>query len=114
VRDRDTKFTSSFDTVFASIGVEAIKTPVRSPRANAFAERWVRTVREDCLDHLLVFGRQHLESVLVEYVRHYNRARPHRGLELVPPQPCPTRDWTGTVRRQDVLGGLIHEYELAA
>lgn len=63
VRDRDTKFTSSFDTVFASIGVEAIKTPVRSPRANAFAERWVRTVREDCLDHLLVFGRRYLETV---------------------------------------------------
>jgi transposase InsO family protein len=114
VRDRDTKFTSSFDTVFASIGIEAIKTPVRSPRANAYAERFVRTVREECLDHLLIFSRRHLESVLAEYVRHYNRARPHRGLHLDPPQPVDAGDRSGVVRRRDVLGGLIHEYELAA
>jgi putative transposase len=114
VRDRDTKFTSSFDTVLASIGIEAIKTPVRSPRANAYAERFVRTVREDCLNHFLIFDRRHLESVLAEYVRHYNRARPHRGLDLDPPQPRIAGDRTGTVRRRDVLGGLIHEYELAA
>ena len=76
VRDRDTKFTSSFDAVLASIGIEAIKTPVRSPRANAFAERFVRTVRKGCLEHLLVFGRRHVEAVFAEYVDHYNRARP--------------------------------------
>lgn len=114
VRDRDTKFTASFDEVFASIGVEAIKTPVRSPRANAYAERWVRTVREDCLDHLLVLSRRHLEAILAEYVDHYNRARPHRSLQLTPPRPANASDSPGTIRRRNVLGGLIHEYELAA
>jgi putative transposase len=113
IRDRDTKFTASFDQVFASIGAEALLTPVRSPRANAFAERWVRTVRQDCLDHLLVVSRRHLEKVLAEYICHYNRGRPHRGLHLSPPQPMliPER---GTIHRRDVLGGLIHEYRLAA
>ena len=114
VRDRDTKFTTSFDEVFASIGVTTVKTPVRSPRANAFAERWVRTVREDCLDHLLVCSRGHLERILAEYVEHYNRARPHRGLELSPPRPVAVPERTGAIGRRDVLGGLIHEYELAA
>ena len=71
--------------MLASIRIEAIKTPVRSPRANAYAERWVRTVRAECLDHLLTFGRRHLESVLSEYVDHYTRARPHRGLDLDTP-----------------------------
>ena len=89
VRDRDTKFTAGFDQIFASIGVEAIRTPIRSPKANAFAERWVRTVRQDCLDHLLVFSRRHLESILGEYIEHYNRARPHRGLHLEQPVPRP-------------------------
>jgi transposase InsO family protein len=114
VRDRDTKFTASFDAVFASIGAETILTPVRSPRANAFAERWVRTAREDCLDHLLVVSRPHLEAILAEYVNHYNRARPHRGLRLTPPQSTGAVDAAGAVRRRDVLGGLIHEYDLAA
>ena len=82
IRDRDTKFTASFDAVLASIGIEALKTPVRSPRANAFAERWLRTIRDDCLDHLVVFSRRHLESILGEYTEHYNRARPHHGLQL--------------------------------
>jgi transposase InsO family protein len=87
IRDRDTKFTASFDSVLASVGIEAIRTPVASPRANAFAERLVRTVREDCLDHLLVVSRRRLEAVLAEYVRHYNQARPHRGLKLEQPLP---------------------------
>jgi len=76
IRDRDTKLTASFDEVFASIGVETIRTPIRSPRAKAYAERFVRTIRQECLDHLLVVSRQHLESVLDKYVQHYNQTRP--------------------------------------
>jgi putative transposase len=114
IRDRDTKFTAAFDQVFASLGGRTIRTPVRSPRANAFAERWVRTVREDCLDHLLVLSRRHLEHVLTQYVCHYNRGRPHRGLDLEPPRPASAVPRTGKIRRHDILGGLIHEYELAA
>ncbi len=114
VSDRDTKFTAGFDQIFASIGVEAIRTPIRSPKANAFAERWVRTVRQDCLDHLLVFSRRHLESILGEYIEHYNRARPHRGLHLEQPVPRPITSGSGKVIRRDILGGVIHEYHLAA
>ena len=88
IRDRDAKFTAGFDEVFSSEAIEVIKALVRSPRANAFAERWVRTVRQDCLDHLLVVSRRQLESFLYDYVRHYNQARPHRGLHLAVPEPC--------------------------
>jgi len=112
IRDRDTKFTASFDEVFRSEGIRVIKTPVRSPRANAFAERWVRTVRTECLDWLLVLSHRHLERVLREYVGHYNEQRPHRGIDLS--VPVPDRGVTAPlslhVRRHDVLGGLIHEY----
>jgi putative transposase len=114
IRDRDTKFTKSFSEVFASIGAETILTPVRSPKANAFAERWVRTVREDCLDHMLILSRRHLERTLSEHVEHYNRGRPHRGVQLTPPRPAPCATGGSTVVRHDLLGGLIHEYELAA
>jgi len=116
IRDRDTKFTASFDAVLASIGIETIRTPVASPRANAFAERFVRTVRQDCLDHLFVVSQQHLEALLTEYVCHYNEARPHRGLDLDPPLPRPATSTTGggKVIRRDLLGGVVHEYECAA
>jgi transposase InsO family protein len=87
VRDRDTKFVASFDEVFTSVGTDTILIPVQSPRANAFAERWVRTVRQECLDHVLALSRRQLESVLCGYVRHYNQARPHRGLLLAVPEP---------------------------
>lgn len=112
VRDRDTKFTTSFDEVFRSEGIQVIKTPVRSPRANAYAERWVRTVRTECLDWMLIFGHRHLERVLREYVDHYNRQRPHRGIGLAVPTDSvtPTPPVLSHIRRQDVLGGLIHEY----
>jgi transposase InsO family protein len=113
VRDRDAKFTAGFDRPFASIGAQAILTPVRSPRANAFAERWVGTVREDCLDHLLVFSRR-LETILAEYLDHYHAARPHGRLQLCAPRPTTTTNLAGSIRRRDVLGGPIHGYELVA
>jgi transposase InsO family protein len=114
IRDRDTKFTAGFDAVFASIGAETIRTPVRSLRANAYAERFVRTVRQECLDHLLVVSRRHLWSMLDEYVRHYNEARPHRGLQLAQPIPRLVTPSGDAVVRRDILSGLIHEYERAA
>lgn len=116
IRDRDAKFTASFDEVFRSEGIRVIKTPIRSPRANAYAERWVRTVRNECLDWMLVLGRGHLERVLREYVSHYNRQRPHRGIDLEVPTGAvaPTPPPLHHVDRHDVLGGLIHEYYRAA
>jgi putative transposase len=116
IRDRDTKFTASFDTVLASIGIKTIRTPVASPRANAFAERFVRTVRQYCLDHLLAISQRHLEALLAEYVCHYNEARPHRGLDLDRPLPRPATSTAGNgkVIRRALLGGIVHEYECAA
>jgi putative transposase len=118
IRDHDSKFSGPFDLVFRSEGMRIVKTPIRAPRANAFAERWVRTVRAECMDWMLVFGRRHLVHVLRAYVIHYNRARPHRGLELRTPEPRPepVQVLPAGVRitRRDVLGGHIHEYELAA
>jgi len=114
IRDRDTKFTASFDEVFKAVGISAIRTPVRSPKANAFAERFVRTVREDCLDHLLIYSRRHLKAVLDAYVRHYNEARPHRGRQLATPLPRHDQPRTGAICRRDILGGIIHEYDRAA
>jgi putative transposase len=119
LRDHDTKFTGSFDEVFASEGAEVIRTPIRAPKANAVAERWVQTVRSECLDWTLVRGRRHLLRLLRAYVRHYNQQRPHRGLALAVPE---VRDQDrgsmavrpGEVRRRDVLGGLIHEYQRVA
>ena len=118
--DRDSKFTRVFDAVFASDGTRVIMTPVQAPNANAFAERWVRTVREECLDWMLIWGRRHLERVLGAYVRHYNDERPHRDLALRPPRIVDNESSPGvvpvaaTVRRRDRLGGLIHEYYHAA
>ncbi len=117
IGDRDTKFCAGFDTVFRSEGATIVRTPIRAPRANAFAERWVRTVRSECLDWLLIVNRRHLERVLRAYVAHYNEHRPHRGLNLVAPlgsrRPVTARPKRDIVRR-DVLGGLIHEYDRAA
>src|SRR4051794_1652737 len=118
VHDRDSKYSGPFDQVFRSEGVDVLRTPFRSPRANAFAERWVRTVRSECLDWTLVRGRRHLERVLKTYVQHYNQARPHRGLHLETPEGIERTETTSarlrSVRRRDLLGGLVHEYELAA
>jgi putative transposase len=118
IRDRDSKYSGSFDEVFASNGIRSVKTPVRAPQANAIAERFVRTVRVECLDWLLIVNRRHLERVLRVFVAHYNTQRPHRSLNLQPPQgaepgqraePPPTPA-VGEIRRHDRLGGLIHEY----
>jgi putative transposase len=117
VRDRDTKFTAAFDAVFAVEAIEVLITPVRAPRANAYAERWVGTVRREVLDRMLILGCWQLRSVLAEYVDHYNLHRPHRALEQAPPfrpgVPVVVASPARVVRR-DRLGGLIHEYAQVA
>jgi putative transposase len=116
IRDRDSKYSGPCDEVFRSEGIRIVKTPVRAPRANAIAERFVRTVRAECLDWLLILNCRHLERVLRVYVDHYNRERPHRSLELRPPEPDAQRERApkDNIRRRDRLGGLIHEYYRAA
>ena len=119
IHDRDTKFSRAFDDVFESEGVEIIRTPFRAPKANAFAERWVGTVRRDCLDWLLIGSRRQLERVLHIYVDHYHTHSPHRAFQLTPPAPTPHLRPVDTgppdrLHRRDRLGGLIHEYARAA
>jgi putative transposase len=115
LRDRDTKFTDAFDAVFAGEGIRVLRTPV--PRANAYAERWVGTVRREVLDRMLIFGCRQLRSVLAEYANHYNLHRPHRALGQAPPlqpgEPVVLAP-PGRVVRRDRLGGLIHEYAQVA
>jgi putative transposase len=125
IRDRDSKFTREFDEVFGSEGIRVIKAPVRAPapKARAHAERWVGSVRRECLDRLLIVGRRHLQHVLATYTFHYNEHRPHRSLGQLPPH-APTRPRSerltrdaidlNRVRRRERLGGLVHEYTLAA
>jgi putative transposase len=121
VHDRDSKFSAAFDAVFANEGIRIIRTPVRAPNANAHVERWVGSVRRECLDRLLIVGRRQLERVLRVYVRHYNCGRPHRALDRQPPDLTAVAPARGDppsalagVHRRDLLGGLIHEYQLAA
>jgi putative transposase len=119
IHDRDSKFTAAFDEMFHSHAIRTIRTPVRAPRANAVVERWIGTVRRECLDRILIVNRRHLERVLRGYIRHYNEHRPHRSLDQRPPiQEPPPRSVTDVdldrVRRRDLLGGLIHEYKTAA
>ena len=119
IRDRDAKFTVSSDEVIGSERIRVIRTPVRAPRANAFAERFVGTIRRECLDRMLIFHRRQLESVLSEYVDHYNGHRPHRSLDqsaplTMSPVPSTSLPDATNLRRSARLGGLIHEYELAA
>jgi putative transposase len=112
IRDRDSKFTATFDAVFAGADIRIIRTPVRAPRANAIAERFVGTLRRECLDQVLITGPRHLAVVLQQYLGHYNTHRPHRSLGQHPPEGSSPRSSNATVRplRQDRLGGLIHEY----
>jgi putative transposase len=119
LRDRDAKFSRAFDDVFRSEGAQILLTPVQAPNANAYAERWIRTVRAECLDWLLIVGRGHLEQILRVYVEHYNAHRPHRALELDPPDPTASPmllndNHRTRVQRRDLLGGLLHEYRRAA
>ncbi len=116
VRDRAGQFTAAFDAVLADAGIAVVKIPPRSPRANAYAERFVRTARTELTDRMLIFGEHHLRRVLAEYARHYNCHRPHRARQLRPPRPegpvpaVPAR----RITRRAVLGGLLHEYQPAA
>jgi hypothetical protein len=117
IRDRDAKFSRSFDDVFASEGIRVLRTPIRAPNANAFAERWIETLRAECLDWLLIGGSRHLDRILQIYVQHYDRRRPHRGPELqVPESLAPVEEVDGVpdIERRDLLGGLVHEYMRAA
>jgi transposase InsO family protein len=119
IRDRDQKFTTAFDDVFAGDGIQVVRTPFRAPQANGVAERFVRTVRTECLDRLLVLNQAHLERILGVFVEHYNGHRPHRALSLTPleakrPVPTMSADNIGHVLRRDRLGGVLHEYFLAA
>jgi transposase InsO family protein len=124
VHDRDANFPRAFDALFEGDNIKVIRTPVQAPNANAHMERWVGTVRRECLDRLLIVGRSQLEHVLRAYIRHYNSRRPHRSLDLRPPDSSAPTPITAAgsesepppphIRRRDLLGGLIHEYELAA
>jgi len=123
IRDRDTKYVARFDEVFRSEATQILKTPFRTPNANAYAERFVRTIRFECLDHLLIVNARHLEHILRAYAQHYNGFRPHQGLSQQIPAPAlpsplmsatPGQSQPRHIRRCDRLGGLIHEYERAA
>ena len=119
IHDRDTKFSRAFDAIFHGEQMRVIRTPLRAPNANAHIERWVGSARRECLDRLLIFSRRQLEHVLRVYVRHHNKQRPHRALDLEAPDP-PTMSTTrgnpgsAALRRPDLLGGLIHEYDATA
>jgi hypothetical protein len=116
IRDRDAKFTGAFDGIFASEGTRIVKTPPRTPRANCYAERWIRTARAECTDRMLIYDERHLRSVLSDYAGHYNRHRPHQSRQQRPPdqdgQPSAPLDLP--VQQRKVLGGLINEYYRAA
>jgi putative transposase len=118
IHDRDSKFTAAFDEIFHSEAIRIIRTPVRAPRANAYVERLIGSIRRECLDRILILNRRHLERVLPAYIYHHNSHRPHRSLNQRPPElrepiPTPVTD-LGRIQRRDVLGGLIHEYKAAA
>jgi putative transposase len=120
IRDRDQKFTERFDDVFRSDGIEVVRTPFRAPPANGVAERFVRTVRSECLDRLLILNQQHLERILDASMDHYNGHRPHRALCLAPPDArrpalaSVSASADARILRRDRLGGVVHEYVLAA
>ncbi len=114
IHDRDAKFPAAFRTVFRAENVTSIRTPYQAPKANAFAERWVRSVREECLDHLLIVNERHLHRVLTEYTAYFNHARPHQGVNQQCPVAMEHEVLHGSVRRRDVPGGIIHDYDRQA
>jgi putative transposase len=116
IRDRAGQFTTSFDAVLADAGIQAVKIPPRSPRANAYAERFVLTARTEVTDQMLIFGQRHLRTILAQYEAHYNGRRPHRSRQLRPPRPDhPVADLSQErIKRRPVLGGLVNEYERTA
>ncbi|MFC4016008.1 integrase core domain-containing protein [Nonomuraea purpurea] len=116
IRDRDAKFTAVFDEVFAAVGITVLKTPPRTPRANCYAERWIRTVRGECTDRMLIYGERHLRVVLNEYLDHYNAHRPHQGRGQRPPDHDEhvVVPMEGRIERHAILGGVINEYRRAA
>jgi putative transposase len=110
IHDNDTKFSGLFDNVFCSEGIKIIHTPFQAPKANSFAERWVRSVREECLDHIHIINHSHLRHVLQEYVNYYNHDRPHQGINQQIPISGTLRSQNGPIRRHNILGGIIHDY----
>jgi putative transposase len=116
IRDRDTKFTAVFDEVFAAVGVTVLKTPPQTPRANCYAERWIRTVRAECTDRMLIYGERHLRLLLNEYIDHYNGHRPHQARGQRPPDQDEHMgvSMQGWIERHEVLAGAINEYHRAA
>lgn len=110
IRDNDTKFTHAFDTVFCSEGIDIIRIPYRAPNANAFAERWVRTVRDECLNKVLIINQAHLRRVMREFIVYHNTARPHQGIDQQIPVAHAAPIGSGPVRCRNVLGGIIHDY----
>lgn len=114
IHDRDAKYPPGFDAVFAAEGVAVVRTPFRTPVANTHAERWIRSVRTECPDHLLIANERHPRHALAGYVVHYNQARPHQGLQQQTPIPRARSSGCGPLKRRDVLGGLIHEYDREA
>jgi transposase InsO family protein len=116
IRDRDAKYTTTFDAIFEADGATVIKTPPQAPRANAICERWISTLRRECTDRMLIYNQRHLRHVLRQYLAHYNQHRPHRALHRRPPvPPPPPAKITGThIHRRKILNGLINEYTVAA